>query len=170
MKPSSISLTERLILAQQSRILAAVDPKQREDHIFVAEIFENGFTDFYDEAFIVITPEFGKEDSDYVRTIMGIYLDIQYSYDNKLTEEERKEVGDATFLGFDGNDTQDIYRARFARFCMNHGQYKSLRCMSSDLNSHMPVGQKYTSMIRRYEEMGSPRELTADQIKNVIGR
>lgn len=170
MKPSSISLIERLILAQQSRILAAVDPKQREDHIFVAEVFENGFTDFYEEAFTAITPEFGKEGSDYVRSIMGIYLDIQYSYDNKLTEEERKDVGTVTFPGFDGNDTQDIYRARFARFCMNRGQYESLRCMGSDLNSHMPVEQKYTSMIRRYEEMGSPRDLTAVQIKNVVGR
>lgn len=170
MKPSSISLTERLILAQQGRILAAVDPKQREDHIFVAEVFESGFTAFYEEAFTVITPEFGEQDSDYVRTIMGIYFDIQYSYDNKLTEEERKEVGSVTFLGFDGNDTQEIYRARFARFCMKHGQYESLKCMGSDLNSHMPVGQKYAGMIRRYEEMGSPRELTADQIKKVMGR
>jgi uncharacterized protein YfbU (UPF0304 family) len=118
----------------------------------------------------VITPEFGKEDSDYVRSIMGIYFDIQYSYDNNLTEEERKEVGAVTFPGFDGNDTQDIYRARFARFCMSHGQYASLRCMGSDLNSHMPVGQKYTSMIRRYEEMGKPRELTSNQIKNVMGK
>ena len=170
MKQSSISLIERLILAQQSRILAAVDPKQREDHIFVAEVFENGFTDFYEQAFTVITPEFGKENSDYVRSIMGIYFDIQYSYDNKLTEEERKEVGTVTFPGFDGNDTQDIYRARFARFCSDHGQYKALKCMGSDLNSHMPVEQRYTSMIRRYEEMGSPRELTADQIKNLMGR
>jgi hypothetical protein len=170
MKPSSISLTERLILAQQSRVLAAVDPKQREDHIFAAEVFENGFTAFYEEAFTVITPEFGEKDSDYVRTIMGIYFDIQYSYDNKLTEEERKEVGSVTFLGFDGNDTLEIYRARFARFCMMHGQYESLKCLGSDLNSHMPVGQKYADMIRRYDEMGSPRELTADQIKKVMGR
>jgi uncharacterized protein YfbU (UPF0304 family) len=170
MKASSISLTERLILAQQSRILAAVDPKQSEDHIFVAEVFENGFTDFYEEAFTAITPEFGKQESEYVRKIMGIYFDIQYSYDNKLTEEERKEVGSVTFPGFDGNDTQDIYRARFALFCMKHGQYQSLKCMGSDLNSHMPVWQKYTDMIRPYEEMGSPRELTADQIKNVMGR
>lgn len=170
MKPNSISLTERLILAQQRRILAAVDPKQREDHTFVAEVFENGFTAFYEDAFAVITPEFEKQDSDYVRTIMGIYFDIQYSYDNKLTEEERKEIGSVTFPGFDGNDTQDIYRARFARFCIGHGQYESLKCMGSDLNSHMPVQQKYTDTIRRYEEMGSPRELTADQIKNVMGR
>lgn len=170
MKPNSLSLTERLVLAQQSRILAAVDPEQREDHIFVAEVFENGFTAFYEEAFTVITPEFGKQDSDYVGTIMGIYFDIQYSYDNKLTEEERKEVGSVTFLGFDGNDTQDIYRARFARFCMKHNRYASLKCMGSDLNSHMPVGQKYAGMIARYEEMGSPRELTADQIKAVMGK
>lgn len=169
MKPSSISLTERLILAQQSRILAAVDPKQREDHVFVAEVFENGFTNYYGDAFTVITPEFGEQDTDYVSKIMGIYFDIQYSYYHKLTEEERKEVGSVAFPGFDGNDTQDIYRAQFARFCMKHGRYESLKCMGSDLNSHMTVGHKYRAMIRRYEEMGSPRELTADQIKNVMG-
>ena len=115
MKPSSISLTERLILAQQSRILAAVHPEQREDHIFVAEVFENGFTDFYGDAFTAITPELGEQDSRYVSKIMGIYLEIQYWYDNRLTEEERKEIGSVAFPGFDGNDTEDIYRARFAR-------------------------------------------------------
>lgn len=170
MKPNSLSLTERLILAQQSRILAAVDPEQREVHMFAAEVFENGFTDFYEEAFTVIAPEFGKQDSDYVGTIMGIYFDIQYSYDNKLTEDERKDIGSVTFPGFDSNDTKDLYRARFARFCKEHDRYASLRCMGSDLNSHMPVSQKYAGMIQRYEEMGSPRVLTADQIKKVMGR
>ena len=59
----------------------------------------------------------------------------------------------------------------FARFCIERGaRYQSVKCMGSDLNSHMPVGQKYAGMIRRYEEMGSPRELTADQIKHLMGR
>ncbi len=112
---------------------------------------------------------------DEVRKILELWTFIEESY-RSLPKKEKALVdaanngGAPKFVGFDGNtESKHLSVARFMIEKLK--QYKNFKCRK--LNSHMPSTQRYRTMLRHFEAIGSrldpPRLLNAQEIIEVLG-
>lgn len=175
----AMALTERRILANQYRILAALNEAERDSYEAKAEALENGYELHYDD------PHFTKDedalaaaDSREVIDILAMFDDLFVSFD-KLTDRAGLEEEDLAFPGFDGN--QETERMAYARyFCERFeggGRFKSLRrAKGFDYNSHAPGLPRYRAMLREYAPVREARRspgggyspLSAAEIRRVV--
>ena len=156
--------TERLILANQYEILAAL--KNDDSYARISEELRDGHAWLYQQHFDYFSSSNMREDdAEFVVTILGSYSDLRDSYE-QLADKSGIEPHQVEFPGFDGNNEGELLsfaRAlrkseRFIDTLPEHGK-----------NSHMPTRDIYGRMIAKWEELGKPHfPLSKEQIAALL--
>ena len=168
MEPIDLSLTERLILANQFQILAALKPSEADDYNHLVEIAKRGFALEYPSFFTDFDREgLTREQCEYVRDVLDMFWNLQDSYDQLANKGTLKE-SDVIFPGFDGNNENSLLQ--YAKLQLQHG-FQEFR-HKAGLNSHFPTAHEYPAMLKRYEAVPIERrrQLSADEMRKILGR
>ena len=150
MRDIELTDKERLFLANQYEILAALNDD--EHYALMAETLKAGHKWLYDQFFDSLSEDLPDSQAQYVLTILGIFGDLQATYDN-LTDKSDIDEKVLPFPGFDGNNESELLS--FADSLIKHGRFESTLGKSAR-NSHMPTSDIYRRMIQRWNELGSP--------------
>lgn len=160
---------ERLILANQYRILALLDKDH--DNVKSYQLAEQAFVYGYESAYLfntghlatenILTEEEGRE----VSEILRMYDHIQYSH-KKLGAKSGIEPHEVVFPGFSGN-----YESKQLAFCDYLGECKmraKIKVTHESFDSHFPMLHKYRSMLSVWRQFRVDTLLTADQIRSIL--
>jgi uncharacterized protein len=145
-----LSITERLILCNQYRILEKIFPNESETCTQFQNILKNGYQLHYCEIFQSINEEpMTRDQSKEVLDIMSMYQEMQDLY-NKIPDKSCIDLDQLTFPGFDGCNESNLLE--YARYCIEDlGQYNRLRIIY--LNSHHPTIDMYRRMLDEWREV-----------------
>lgn len=109
--------------------------------------------------------------------ILDMWSFIEEAFAN-LSAQEQKELKDSKehsqpcFLGFDGNNETE--HKGIARFMIDHlGRFERFKDHEMDLNSHMPVLERYLEMVRKFEPIRTDligRRMGLDELKILLSR
>jgi uncharacterized protein YfbU (UPF0304 family) len=163
----TLSKIERLMLANQFKILSVLDPDEAEYYDRVREALNDGFVSAYQDAFNQIYDGLSREDCRLVNDAFCVYDAIQRSY-KKLTDTNGIEESAVGFPGFDGNnETSFMAYAEFVR--EREGRFDYLIVDSDGMNSHWPYVGKYRRMVEIWRrEMAGSYELSREQIAKLL--
>ena len=165
-----LSDAERLILINQYRILAILDPKEKDYYEQGCEAMEEGYSQLYEE----FLPHLEKPLLDEAYHLVWDILDVYRSIDlYKRSHPDDTEVAThrhATFVGFDGNnETEYLALTRF--IIKDMGRYDEQASLGADdFNSHWPMIQQYQDMVEIWKSYGGPAaKLSKEQVMLVLG-
>ena len=101
-----LSRTERLLLANQFKILGLLEPDESDYYDQAKEILENGYEAHYDGLFQNIDEDtLTAEQCGEVTEILNMFRDINHGL-SKLDDKSDIWMHKATFDGFDFNDEE----------------------------------------------------------------
>jgi uncharacterized protein YfbU (UPF0304 family) len=147
----SLKKTERLLISNQNRILAILNPANAKEHILHAEIAEYGYVDLYDELFEEIFEETSEEVCTETTDILNMYRAINgfisSIHDQQIDEGDLEKI---QFTGFDGNHDRHYHYMHFlVEKADRYNEYKN-----RDYNSHnISSIVKYKKMLPVYTEV-----------------
>lgn len=165
----TLSLTERIILANQLRILEAVVPDEAKDYAHMREALTSGYEldygklsrSFDDD---VMTVDQCQE----VWQILEMHRAMVFSY-RDLKDKTGIDPVDVQFGGFDGNE--ETKQFGYYRYIRDENKYGELT-PPDEGNSHCPTLGRYRRMLRAFNQIRENKtgrdKLTADEIKTVI--
>ncbi len=152
---------ERMILANQCRILEKLYPDEADGYAEMREVLENGYELHYRWiAEHVYEEALSEEQCKEVLDILEMYEALKLSYD-KLVDKSGIDQHGIRFLGFYGNnEPSQLSYAQF--FCKRHrggGAFKDI--VKGDVpNSHMPSIEMYRRMLRVWRSVRKLDDLT----------
>lgn len=168
-EPISLTLKERMILANQFRILEALYPGEAGSFKTLRTIVESGYEAHYSElGWSAIESNFTLAESREVMDILDMYRTLNDSY-NRLTDNVGITKMDLEFAGFDGNnEPQQLDYARF--LVLNQGRWREILedRPGFDLNSHSMEIEIYRRMLSVWSDMDKKRTLAVDEIKQIL--
>lgn len=141
-KKPKLAEVERLILANQYRLLSALNKKDAEYYHYANKILilESGFEDHYHEIFGMLSDPPPPALCANVDAIMNLFDAIYESTKGKPPEQLR-------FLGFDSNTETEALK--YAEFLYHRGGYKYI---PRPHNSHAQMMNAYMRMVKRRKE------------------
>ena len=150
-----LSRNERLVLANQYRILKALVPEEAEYYDKALKIVESGFESEYENlAQNVYSVTLSRDECTEVRKILGMYSDLGYGY-GQLSDKSGIEPYSVTFPGFDGNN-EGAY-LDFAEFIKEDpSMYHGVEVK----NSHGPFLESMRRMLVEWEKCENRTPLT----------
>jgi len=154
---------ERLVLLNQYRILAKLEPDDSRNSEEACEILRNGYTLEYETLARHVDPDVSEEECREVRDILDMYRALKIARGD-LPEGTFGE-GDAAFPGFDGNNEPEHFA--YAKFLMEI-QNKWQESKQDPRNSHKPMLARYRSMLESWEESANKWELTAEDTARIL--
>lgn len=161
-----LSKTERLILANQYRILEILIPGESEGYSQHRMALEDGYALHYSDAFQNIWDELPESECELVLDVLSMHSALHFSYEALENKAGIKE-NSIKFDGFDGNN-ETHYMSYCRYFCDRLGRYAELADHGHDgYNSHMPTLEMYGRMLDAWRAMGKPNELTREQIGEI---
>lgn len=158
-KPPKLTPVERLILANQYRILSALNEKDADYYHYpkIIQILESGFEDHYHEIFDSIAEPPPAEMCADVADILNLFTAIYESTNGRPPEPLR-------FEGFDHNTEYEALR--YAQFlCDRPGGFKHI---PRPENSHSSVMESYLRMVKRRKERKMPFDLSQEHLEDLI--
>lgn len=162
----ALTKSERLILANQYRILTFVDPKNAKSYERAQEALESGYESAINTLFDPIFDGLSESECSFVIRVMAMYDALQRSQSTLganagVTKEE------VQFPGFDGNHETE-YMA-YARYVIQHeDRFTYLEPVGSDFNSHMPSLALYRAMLREWQAAGEKYDLSEGEIRHLL--
>ncbi len=161
-----LTKTERLILANQYRILEVLDPKEAEGYSNHRIALEDGYALNFSDAFQNIWDELPEEECTFVVDVLSMHRALHFSY-QALEDKAGIDETSIKFDGFDGNN-ESHYMSYCRYFCIRLGRFAELADHGHDgYNSHMPTLDIYRRMLEAWEAMGKPHPMTKDQISDI---
>ena len=166
MSPEKISLTERLILTNQFRILELLDRKEANEYRRRKEILQNGFTHEYGDVFqwpMVSSEELSESECQDVLDVMKMYSRIEFSF-KKLNADEQLELDERRKLpGFEGK------KLSYANWYIEQGRFLELKygVDAADLDSHGGVND-YDEMLKKLATYPEG-DLAFGALKDILG-
>ena len=158
---SDISPTERLILANQYRILSTAAPREANYEEFI-EILENGYEGEYDRVLAHVEPNrLSAEDCALVNDtllMMSWLLHYRRKSNAKLDEFVRP--------GFDANTEHD--HLSYARFLFKRAGRRGFPGIKGVVDSHGPRLERYRSMVKAWQASKDLLELTKADIDRIL--
>ena len=142
-----LSKKDRLIIANQLKILEKLYPEEADDYVKHRMAIENGYKLHYSWLLAHLSDEMSEEDCREVLDILNMYRALKFSYkelDDKSGIDEKK----IRFAGFDGNmEGNQYYYTNY--FIIDLDRFNELRDGSEypDFNSHHPMLEKYKKML-----------------------
>ncbi len=156
-----LTKVERLILANQFRILELLDPENAEGYSIKQKILHEGFMLEYDNLLLgydEVPEEVCREVTDILDMFRALFCAI------KLHPKAAINKKHAKFQGFDGNNEElHLAYARFLIEDLNHWEESKL----PDLNSHRQVLGRYRAMLRHWMETPERFELTPEDVNRI---
>lgn len=139
---------ERVMLANQYKILAALDPDSSSRYIELMEIVENGYEIFYSMIDEWYRDEMSKEEGQFVLDILDLYRAIE-DVKRRTKDSDLISHPSSVFRGFDGNN--ETAEMAFCRFLIDRqGKFEEQKRNASrngSFNSHTPMKEKYRRML-----------------------
>lgn len=178
-----LSQVERVMLANQYKILSLLDPSGAEEYDKVREALENGYESVYSEALSrgAYDEQLSPDESRLVIHAMDLYWAMQRSYD-RLEDEDKAEIREEEldFPGFDGNnETKFVTYSQFVvekegrftdlRFEKDQGSGTISPALLDRYNSHVPMVEIYRKRAEYWYPMGKDRYyLSKDTILSIL--
>lgn len=166
MYPKTLTLTERLSLANQFRILSKLE-NDSEYYALKAEILENGLTGLYGKVFNELSEEIDNKTCDETHSIFQMFMNISNAL-LELKEEEKNSLNieKLTFQGFDANNDKHY---SYAHFMIDKlGRYEHYEEFKKNSHTTASIGI-YRKMIKVYNQIISKDkiriELTFEDLK-----
>lgn len=160
---------ERLLLANQYKILGLLDEKDSEEYDLIRTALENGYEAFYEDVFLQhISDGLKIEECKFVVDAMDMYATMQRAY-RGLEDKSGISESNLEFAGFDGNH-ENSYMT-YAEFLVHReGHWSILKRASSGLNSHTPTIELYRRRIQIWKQipMEGRHQLTRDQLLSIM--
>ncbi len=154
----ALSKTERLILMNQYRLLAILEPDQAESHEAVRDALESGYVAAYEQLFDYISDDLTKEECHFVVDALTVYEALQRA---------KSDDDSVAFPGFDGNN--EAQHLGYLRYVVKkEGRFDYLKFAGRDFNSHMAMIPIYERMIAKHEEFGERLELRAHEVEAIL--
>lgn len=170
MSISTLTTTERVILANQYRLLEVLDPSSAPDYRARRAVVEEGFESEYDETLrgLVIKDPVPSTVCEEVVGILGMFRALYSSYQRLSDADKRGVDADRVrFQGFDGNE--ETREFRYARFMIQDGRWAEFKPEDNDgYNSHYPVLPRYRRMRDAWKKLGEPQNLDREAILTII--
>lgn len=163
-----LSDSERLILANQYKIMSMVAPKdEREDYARLSDALFGGYPWLYMQSLEnYLSPNLPDADARHVLDILGLYSDLKASY-GALKDQSGITEHDVTFPGFDGNNEAELMA--FAGELAKHRRYASVLGDDGYINSHCPTNDTYARMLGAWRKLGKPRyPMSKDDITTIL--
>lgn len=144
-----LSVTERLMLSNQYRILERLYPDEAESYARFQRILESGYEIHYNDLAPWGTePPISRVEAKEALDILSMYQDMQHCFDN-LADKSGIDADDIVFPGFDGNN--DINKLSYTRYAVEEcGRFSGLRYR--DLDAHAPVTEPHERMLEEYHK------------------
>jgi uncharacterized protein YfbU (UPF0304 family) len=157
-----LSNVERVMMSNQFRILAKLDP-QGGRYAEFAEIVESGYEGLYDRVLEGLSKPLPAEVSDEVFEIFDMYRSLERAYEAKIPMPTE---GRPQFAGFDGNNDRHYGVAHF--ILQELGLYAEQQ--GRPINSHSQAELHiYRRMLAVWKKIGKPYPLTEQQVKEIVG-
>lgn len=162
-----LTRTERLMLANQYRILEKLDPDDAKHYAEARRVVENGFEleyktlaqNIYDGDEVMSEDECRE-----VLNILQMFDHIHFSYE-RLEDKQGVSTGTISFQGFDGNNEGKFWS--YARHVRDSGVGRFTEIATRDLNSHAPMLDTYRQQLRAWRPHQDDLYLTKEQIQEI---
>ena len=162
MRKVRLTDAEKLILANQFEILAALKPEQRNVHERVAAALREGDESIYGPHLQLVEPPDEDTALEAVMTILGLYDDLKFSY----SQLEDPSGIDVTLLNFPGfHETQEADLLAFAD--AQRGKFPAVIHRSGN-SAKVAMSEKYRAMLRKWDDLGKPRSPFRQETINEI--
>jgi uncharacterized protein YfbU (UPF0304 family) len=153
-----ISLNDRIILANQYRILELLDQDSAGHHSNLRKALEDGYTLHYKDLAGGFGTELGEEECREVISILQMYRALSSSYEH-LTDKGEISPQQVEFPGFDGND--ETKQFSYAGYLVDDlGNWREFQ--GRDLNSHFAMLPRYRNMLGKWLPLSF--ETTLDRV------
>ncbi len=164
---------DRLIIANQLKILQNQNPNSHEEYNNQIKVLENGYALHYDEIFNEIGNELSRNECLEVLKILEMREVLIDSF-NAL-KDEGADLGELTeekvrFHGFSGNEEtlQMSYTRYFINDLERHHIFRDGN-LKNDFNSHCPMLDIYNKQVYSWKnKYQGHRELTAEMITDIL--
>lgn len=160
---------DRLFLINQYRILASLNKDEKSHYEELIEILENGYEIFYGMVDDWVCDKMPSEEGKFVLNILDFYRTIE---DLKRSTKDERLIKHryGIFRGFDGNSETE-YMA-FARFLIadqrKFSEQQQYLRQNDNLNSHMPMYERYKSILAKTAEYGQVWDITLEQALDIL--
>lgn len=163
-----LSVVERLLIANQFRILEKLYPDEADYYSSNRKVLERGYKLHYGEIFESFYEEMSERECKEVIDILDMYRAITFSYRDLSDKDEIREE-EIRFYGFDGNN--EIRQYLYAKFfILELDRFNELTYgqKNPELNSHSQRIDKYKKMLIVWNSFNNSHSLTALQIKAIL--
>jgi uncharacterized protein YfbU (UPF0304 family) len=167
MSKVELTLKDRLVLANQYEILAALKPEDADHYNWKREIVERGYElDYKDLVWTFDSPGLSEEQCREVWDILSMFDALAVAM-RTLKDATGIDESLAKFAGFDEH-TELSYLA-YCRFICSpgSGRFERVGTGFDRFNSHFPVLDSYRRMLAEYKGLGSPFELSKEWVIRV---
>lgn len=164
-----LSKRDRLILINQYKILASLNKDDADHYQELISILENGYSIFYSQLDEWVSSDMPEEEGRFVLEVLDLYRAIEDV--KRSSKDERLMTHDYSFfLGFDGNnETEHMSFCRFVIETQGKFQEQQQYLLKNDnLNSHMPMIEKYSRMLEEAKQLPNKWRLSVDEALRVL--
>jgi hypothetical protein len=158
--------TERLLLSNQFRILAKVEPAEAGHYMENVKILENGYTREYSLLIDDFSEEMSANACELVDDILDMHRALKDAYE-ELQDKSGIRAADIKFHGFDGNN--EIEYLRYASFLFNQGRWEESKGANGECaNSHARTLDRYRDMLAQWKTSADRHKLTCEDIVRIV--
>lgn len=166
----TLTKLERLNLINQFLILEKLYPEDSDYYAKNRKALQEGYKLHYKWIFEHLYDELSEEDCKEVLNILEMYRAIAWSYMQNTGKSEVDEPR-YQFLGFDGNN-ESSQLSYTSYFIIELDRFQELLYGKeyNDFNSHMPMLDKYRSMLAVWERVAGQNKmrLSKTQIEQIL--
>lgn len=159
---------DRLIIANQLKILEKLYPEEASYYAQHRTAVENGYSLHYSWLFENFSDEMTEVECREVLDILDMYRAITFSYERI---EDPSGINDSwlKFSGFDGNNESRQF-SYVQYFIIDLGRYDELKYEAEypDFNSHMPTLEKYRRMLNHWSSLNRTFHLSKTQLTELL--
>lgn len=160
---------DRVLLINQYRILATLNKDEESHYKELITILENGYEIFYSMIDQWVSEDVPSDKGVFVLDILDLYRSIEII--KKTTKDDRIiDHSFSIFPGFDGNNETEYMS--FCRFLIEiQGKYQEQQpylLKNDNLNSHMPMVQKYQRMLKQSKLILNLPSMSVDQALQIL--
>jgi uncharacterized protein YfbU (UPF0304 family) len=159
---------DRLIIANQLKILEKLYPEEASYYAQHRKAVENGYSLHYSWLVEHFYEEMTEAECREVLDILDMYRAITFSY-QKLADPSGIDEYWLRFRGFDGNNESKQF-SYVQYFISDLGRFEELKYEADypDFNSHMPTLEKYRQMLAHWHSHGKSFDLSKDELTELL--
>ncbi|MDP5255098.1 MULTISPECIES: YfbU family protein [unclassified Vibrio] len=158
---------QRLILANQYRLMALLEPSEKRHFQRLQTLVEKGF----EKELSVLTEDFTHLNTNTCQEVydtMEMYHALQTSY-SLLNREQQSDIDERRlrFLGYDAMKENEL--VDYVRFLiLEDGHYPEWRQQEHNFDAQVVMRPKYQAMLMRFKQCPRQYHLCANEIKQIF--